>query len=460
MASAPGVLYEWPWERLGGYKWLLMAPFAATAARAHLFGGAPDADSWCTHMVLVTALRVLHGHLWMSASRFHPLIQKHQIQTKGIKFEQVDREEKWCWLLMAPFAATAARAHLFGGAPDADSWCTHMVLVTALRVLHGHLWMSASRFHPLIQKHQIQTKGIKFEQVDREEKWCVRARSDDYLILHVLVATAVHTWLPGFQGLPLFHGWGLLMVLLLHVGPTEWVYYWAHRALHHHYLYNRYHSHHHASFVTEPVTGNVHPFAEHVLYTAIFAIPMLGTWLLGGASMAMFYAYWLGFDFLNAVGHCNWEFVPARLLRALPFLKYLVYTPTFHSLHHSQVHTNFCLFMPLYDYLGGTVDPASDSLHAAVRKGAAHLRHLQFPRATCRGLLPVTQCHHLLTPVACTAPAAPCHMTMERGCAHACHAGGLVHALEGWEHHEVGAIDPSRIDLTWQAALKHGFKPV
>lgn len=51
-------------------------------------------------------------------------------------------------------------------------------------------------------------------------------------------------------------------------------------------------------------------------------------------------------------------------------------------------------------------------------------------------------------------------MTMPRGVVHACHAGGLVHALEGWEHHEVGAIDVSRIDQTWAAALKHGFKPV
>lgn len=33
------------------------------------------------------------------------------------------------------------------------------------------------------------------------------------------------------------------------------------------------------------------------------------------------------------------------------------------------MHTNFCLFMPLYDYLGGTVDKNSDKLHAAVRRG-------------------------------------------------------------------------------------------
>ena len=50
-----------------------------------------------------------------------------------------------------------------------------------------------------------------------------------------------------------------------------------------------------------------------------------------------------------------------------------------------------------------------------------------------------------------------CEMTMERGVVHACHAGAIVHALEGWTHHEVGSIDVTRIDTVWDAARKHGF---
>ncbi|KAH9619745.1 hypothetical protein KSS87_018056 [Heliosperma pusillum] len=53
-----------------------------------------------------------------------------------------------------------------------------------------------------------------------------------------------------------------------------------------------------------------------------------------------------------------------------------------------------------------------------------------------------------------------CEYTMERGVVHACHAGGVVHSLEGWKHHEVGAIDVERIDIVWEAALKHGLTPV
>jgi hypothetical protein len=53
-----------------------------------------------------------------------------------------------------------------------------------------------------------------------------------------------------------------------------------------------------------------------------------------------------------------------------------------------------------------------------------------------------------------------CEFSLERGVVHACHAGGVVHFLEGYTHHEVGAIDVDRIDLVWEAALKHGIRPV
>ncbi|WOH01486.1 hypothetical protein DCAR_0520870 [Daucus carota subsp. sativus] len=39
--------------------------------------------------------------------------------------------------------------------------------------------------------------------------------------------------------------------------------------------------------------------------------------------------------------------------------------------------------------------------------------------------------------------------TLERGAVHACHAGGGVHFLEGWKHHEVGAIDVDQINVVW-----------
>jgi hypothetical protein len=86
--------------------------------------------------------------------------------------------------------------------------------------------------------------------VDREANW------DDYILLQVVVMSLVHnTPRLGFSGFAAWNSAGLVQLLLLHVGPTEWLYYWLHRALHWHPLYQRYHSHHHASFVAEPITG-------------------------------------------------------------------------------------------------------------------------------------------------------------------------------------------------------------
>jgi sterol desaturase/sphingolipid hydroxylase (fatty acid hydroxylase superfamily) len=151
--------------------------------------------------------------------------------------------------LFLPFAVKAVHTNLLGG-HEADNWCLHMLGVSLLRYVHGQAWMSLSRSHWLTGKYRIQTKGISFDQVDRESAW------DDYILLHVVVATLVHAVLPGFSNFPTF--WdsrGILILLLVHMGPTEYIYYWLHRALHHHVLYNKYHSHHHASFITEPVSG-------------------------------------------------------------------------------------------------------------------------------------------------------------------------------------------------------------
>lgn len=49
---------------------------------------------------------------------------------------------------------------------------------------------------------------------------------------------------------------------------------------------------------------------------------------------------------------------------------------------------------------------------------------------------------------------------MPREVVHACHAGGLIHTLENWDHHEVGPIDVDKLDKVWEAALKHGFRRV
>ncbi|CAK9223339.1 unnamed protein product [Sphagnum troendelagicum] len=258
-----------------------------------------------------------------------------------------------------------------------DNIWFHLLLASMLRYMHIQLWMSVTRFHCLVKKYKIQTDGVTFEQKDRERHW------DNYIILQFLFAACtVAAMAPGkslLQSpsnkniLPLWSGRSIFSVLLLHAGPTEFLYYWGHRALHHNpTLFKDYHAHHHATTVTEATSGFMLTFAEHLAMAGLVSIPLVGASFLGAATVGMFYFYWLFLDFLIAMGHCNWEFVPTFIFKLFPFLKYFISTPTYHSLHHDSHmshNTNFALSIPLYDHLGGTYDKSTPSLHATVRKG-------------------------------------------------------------------------------------------
>jgi len=77
---------------------------------------------------------------------------------------------------------------------------------------------------------------------------------DDQILFNGLLYYLASYTLSGASRIPLWRTDGVVMAILLHAGPVEFLYYWLHRALHHHFLYSRYHSHHHSSIVTEPIT--------------------------------------------------------------------------------------------------------------------------------------------------------------------------------------------------------------
>jgi aldehyde decarbonylase len=188
----------------------------------------------------------------------------------------------------------------------------------------------------------------------------MHARRDDQILLTALLFYMTNAAVPTAQAAPWWNSKGLVLAALLHAGPVEFLYYWFHRALHHHYLYSRYHSHHHASIVTEPITcmyaclifsilvvladdalhpcmndglcmhiaAVIHPFAEELVYFVLLGIPlftMIGT---GTASVVVANGYLVYIDFMNYLGHCNFELVPKLLFDVFPPLKYLMYTPS------------------------------------------------------------------------------------------------------------------------------------
>ncbi|KAK1308992.1 Protein ECERIFERUM 1 [Acorus calamus] len=300
MASKPGLFTEWPWKKLGNFKYFVLAP-------------------WVVHSA-------------------------HKVMVEGVT--------------------------------KRDLMELAVVPILLMRLVHHLIWISLSRFQTAGGKHRIVSKSLEFEQVDRESNW------DDQIILNGLFFYGFKMILSqNMLNMPLWNSHGAVIIALLHAGPVEFLYYWLHRALHHHYLYSRYHSHHHASIVTEPITAVIHPFAEEVSYFILFAIPILAAVFTMTASVLGLAGYLFYIDLMNNMGHCNFELVPKWLFDIFPPLKYLMYTPSFHSLHHTQFRTNYSLFMPIYDYLYCTVDKSTDSLYETTLRGeeeipdVVHLTH-------------------------------------------------------------------------------------
>ncbi|XP_022897251.1 protein ECERIFERUM 1-like [Olea europaea var. sylvestris] len=285
------------------------------------------------------------------------------------------------YLILAPWVIQATYSFMMEDEAERDF--SHFFIFPFLltRMLHSQFWISLSRYRTAKGSNRIVDKSIEFEQVDRERNW------DDQIIFNGILLYLLFMYIKEVHHLPVWRTNGVILTILLHTGPVEFIYYWLHRALHHHFLYSRYHSHHHSSIVTEPITSVIHPFAEHIAYFLLFGIPILTTMLTGTASIASFSGYITYIDFMNYMGHCNFELIPKWFFSMFPPLKFIMYTPSFHSLHHTQFRTNYSLFMPFYDYVYGTVDESSNFLyHTSLgRKEEAphvvHLTHLTTPNS-------------------------------------------------------------------------------
>ncbi|XP_031282074.1 very-long-chain aldehyde decarbonylase CER1-like [Pistacia vera] len=285
------------------------------------------------------------------------------------------------YIVLAPWVIHSIYSFIVKDEKEKDLSTLLLFPLIIWRFLHNQIWISLSRFRTAKGSNRILEKSIEFEQVDRETNW------DDQILFNGSLIYVFSKTLPGGTHVPIWRLDGVILTILLHAGPVEFLYYWFHRALHHHYLYSLYHSHHHSSIVTEPITSVIHPFAEHVVYSILFSIPIFTTIFTCTGSVVSVFGYITYIDFMNNMGHCNFEFIPKWLFSIFPPLKFLMYTPSFHSLHHTQFRTNYSLFMPLYDFIYGSMDKSSESLYEDSLKkkeefpDLVYLTHLTTPES-------------------------------------------------------------------------------
>ncbi|KAI3982207.1 hypothetical protein MKX01_019113 [Papaver californicum] len=255
---------------------------------------------------------------------------------------------------------------------SSSTWCLHILILCSLRPFMYQFWFTFSSMLFITRTRIIDHRAADFKQIDHEWNW------DNFIILQgIMAAISGYKFFDEYNKLPTWNSVGFLIIILLHVGISEPLYYFLHRYLfHNHYFFSQYHSHHHKSSVTQSFTAGSGTFLEHIILSLIIAIPILGPLTFGFGSKSMIFGYILVFDFLRGFGHCNVEVVPKWIFDFFPFLRYIIYTPTYHSLHHKEKDTNFCLFMPIFDALGNTVNNKSWELH---RQTSSRLKGMKVP---------------------------------------------------------------------------------
>ncbi|KAL9224140.1 hypothetical protein vseg_000206 [Gypsophila vaccaria] len=265
------------------------------------------------------------------------------------------------YILYAPFVA-----HLlmlwWKGESIINTWCFNLLLLCVLRYGIYQFWHTYCSMHFLSHKRRINHQGIDFKQIDHEWDW------DNFLILQTIVgATMVYMYPTSTNWRVVWDSRGFIVGLLLHMLISEPLYYYIHRYVHNHQnLYTSYHLFHHSSPVLQPFTAGNGAFMEQILMMIIMGIPVLGASVIGHGSISLVYLYILAFDFLRCMGHSNVEIFSHKFFEALPLFRYIIYTPMYHSIHHSEKDSNFCLFMPLFDLLGNTLYDKSWELHKQV----------------------------------------------------------------------------------------------
>ncbi|CAL9047710.1 very-long-chain aldehyde decarbonylase GL1-2-like [Musa acuminata AAA Group] len=264
------------------------------------------------------------------------------------------------YMLYGPLVAKAACEWRDG---RSVGWSLHLLILFGLRSLTYQLWYSFTNMLFFTRKRRVINEGVDFKQIDNEWDW------DNFLILQALLGSMISHHAPPLEELPILGLQGCIIALLLHVGVSEPVFYLANRWFHSGSLFTHYHSIQHASPVPTPMTAGFGTPLEHLVLGAVMAAPLLGAFLMGCGSVGLVYGYVFVFDFLRCMGYSNVEVFPVRLLQALPFLRYLIYSPTYLSLHHKEKNCNFCLFMPLFDLLGKTVNSRTWDLQREISAG-------------------------------------------------------------------------------------------
>ncbi|MGV6848382.1 MAG: sterol desaturase family protein [Marinibacterium sp.] len=144
--------------------------------------------------------------------------------------------------------------------------------------------------------------------------------------------------------------WFLASIVLIIVAQDAW-FYWAHRAMHHPWLFRRLHRVHHLSHAPTAFTSYSFNGSEALIHAA-FLPAFVALVPMHPAALLVFVVHMM---LRNAIGHCGVELFPARR-DGRPLFGWLA-SVTHHDLHHAQAGYNLGLYFTWWDRWMGTEHP-------------------------------------------------------------------------------------------------------
>ncbi|KAF4395290.1 hypothetical protein F8388_001677 [Cannabis sativa] len=271
---------------------------------------------------------------------------------------------KFKYLIVAPWAISSTYMYLTKDDPMERDFSTFTIFPILLsRYVHNQIWISLSRYRSAKGNNRIVDKSLDFDQVDRERNW------DDQILFTAILSYLGTRIIPNGRNVAIWKTDGIIITILLHSFTPPLPLF--------------------SLSLSSPFLHchRAHYFCGSSICRAHGIFPSVCNPIIDNSIYRNCLRYITYIDFMNNLGHCNFELIPKWFFSLFPLLKYLMYTPSFHSLHHTQFRTNYCLFMPMYDYIYGTVDESSENLYEMSLKrkeelpNVVYLTHMTTPES-------------------------------------------------------------------------------
>ncbi|GJR90618.1 eceriferum 3-like protein [Tanacetum coccineum] len=459
-------LFGWPWQNFGSYKYLLYAPLVVEFIYSRVYERRQSDYGWCLHIVILSVLRGLVHQIWSSWNNMLFLNRNRRLSERGVDFDQIDKEWHWDnFIILQAFVAS-------------------MILLINPSLMNLPIW---------------KTSGIIF---------CKKAKAPEFVFLahgvNVMASMQVPFIFRSLSSRPyattlvFFPLWPLAflttMIMWVISKPFCLTFFHLRGYLLQSWVVPRFGFMYFLPFAKDGINNRIE---EAILMADKIGVKVLSLAALnknealnGGGKL-----------FVEKLPDLKVRVVHGNTLTAAVILNEIPedIDEVFMTGATSKLGRAIALYLARRKVRVLMLTESTERFTRIQKEASLENQHYlvqvtKFQAAKhCKTWIlgkwttpreqrwapPGTHFHQFVVPPVfefrkdCTysklaAMKLPedvqglgsCEYTMERGVVHACHAGGIVHLLEGWTHHEVGAIDVDRLDLVWEAALRHGFKPV